>query len=183
MVKKKGRIFTIVMYSILLLLIAMINLKYKYITIPTADKMVDVQINFITISTVFAGFSFTALGMLLGMSSEKLIELIKNTSIIFKKVGRIVTSIIFFIMSVVISLYFVLGFNMSLLKNEIVLAVSNNIIYVLGIGYLICGIGYFVYAVYELYDLLKRIYRYNSKDTEKQIELAKKELKNASRKY
>lgn len=181
--KKNKRIVTIVIYSILLFVIAILNVKLGYITIPTVGEMVDRQIDFITISTVFAGFSFTALGLLLGMSSEKLIELIKNTSMIFDKVGRIITSIICFIMSVVVSLYFVLGFNVSLIEDVIILELVNKILYIIGVGYLIGGIAYFVYAVYELYDLLKRIYQYNARDVQQNIELAEKELKRAKEKY
>ena len=181
--KKKRRITIIVIYSILLLVIAILNIKFEYITIPMQIEMVDRQIDFVTISTVFAGFSFTALGLLLGMSSEKLIELIKNTSIIFMKVSRIIISIVFFILSVVVSLYFILGLNSSLINDAKILEVTNSILYVIGVGYLIGGIAYFVYAVFELYDLLKRIYEYNTRDIQEQIKLAEKELKRAKEKY
>lgn len=181
--KKKRRITIIVIYSILLLVIAILNIKFEYITIPLQKEMVDRQVDFVTISTVFAGFSFTALGLLLGMSSEKLIELIKNTSIIFMKVSRIITSIVFFILSVVVSLYFILGLNNSLINDAKILEVTNSILYVIGVGYLIGGIAYFVYAVFELYDLLKRIYQYNAREIQEQIKLAEKELKRAKEKY
>lgn len=174
--KQKKKAVTVVAYSILLLVIAGVNIKLNFITIPSSEEMVSRQIDYITISTVFAGFSFTALGLLLGLSSEKLIEKIKNTNIIMDKVGRIISSIVFFILSVVVSLFFVLGLGGSLIGNSDVLSVIDNILYVLSVGYLIGGIAYFIYAVYELYDLVKRVYGYNKKATNQKIATAKAEL-------
>lgn len=174
--KQKKKVVTVVAYSILLLVIAGVNIKLNYITIPSSEEMISRQIDYITISTVFAGFSFTALGLLLGLASEKLIEKIKNTNIIMDKVRRIISSIAFFILSVAVSLFFVLGLNNSLIGNADVLLVVNSMLYVLSVGYMIVGIAYFIYAVYELYDLVKRIYAYNRKETSKKISTAKAEL-------
>lgn len=174
--KHKKRITVIVVVSLILVMIALLNIKFSYISVPDSNSMSDRQIDFITISTVFAGFSFTALGLLLGLSSEKLIERIKNTSIIAGKVNRIITSIIFFILSVVISLFFVLGINESIFGNTSLLDGANRFIYVIGVGYLISGIAYFVYSVYELYDLIKRVYSFNRSNTSSQIQKAKEEM-------
>lgn len=174
--KQKKKFVMVVAYSVLLLIISVVNLKLNFITIPTAEEMIPRQIDYITISTVFAGFSFTELGLLLGLSSEKLIEKIKNTKIIMDKVGRIISSIVFFILSVAVSLFFVLGLNGSLIDNAEVLSVVDSILYVFSVGYLIGGIAYFIYAVYELYDLVKRVYGYNQKETKQKIAIAKAEL-------
>lgn len=179
--KRRKRETVVVIVSVLLGILAALNLKFNYIAVPVSDDMVGRQIDFITISTVFAGFSFTALGLLLGMSSEKLIERVKNTNIISDKVDRIITSIVFFVMSVIVSLYFVLGLNNSLFKEIAILEATNNVVYILGIGYLIAGIIYFVYSVYELQDLIQRVYSFNRNSNEKQIEKAKEELEKNSK--
>lgn len=180
--KSKKRIILVVVYSMLLLVLASINLKLNFITIPAPDEMISRQINYITISTVFIGFSFTALGLLLGLSSEKLIEKIKNTGIIMDKVGRIISSIVGFILSVVISLVFVLGLNHSLINNINILSVVDSFLYVLSVGYLIGGIVYFICAVFELYDLIKRVYRYNKQASARKIAIVKAELESTSKK-
>ena len=174
--KQKKKMVIIMAYSILLLIIAGVNIKLKFITVPTAGKMVERQLDYITISTVFAGFSFTSLGLLLGLSSEKLIEKIRNTDIIMNKVGRIMKSIIFFILSVIVSLFFVLGLNKSLISNVQISSVIDSILYIFSVGYLIGGIGYFIYAVYELYDLVKRIYGYNKEETNKMLDKIQAEM-------
>lgn len=174
--KQKKKLVLIIAYSLLLLVIAGINIKLDFIAIPAPEEMIPRQIDYITISTVFAGFSFTALGLLLGLSSEKLIEKIRNTNIIIDKVGRIVTSIAFFILSVTVSMYFVLGLNGSLITNAEILSIVERSLYVFSIGYMIGGAVYFVYAVYELYDLVKRVYEYNKKLSNQNIDLAIAEL-------
>ncbi len=175
-IKKKAVI--IIKYLLLLLCVAGFNIKYNFILIPTDEDMIQRQMDFITVSTVFAGFSFTALGMLLGLSSEKLIELIKNTNIIVNKADRIILSIAFFILSVVASLILVLGLDKSIIKNATMLNVLDNYIYILGIGFLIVGIVYFVYSVYELADLIKRVYSFNSQEINKKIERATSQMEN-----
>lgn len=174
--KQLKRVTIVMIVSVLLAVLAALNLKFNFIAIPASDDMVGRQIDFITISTVFVGFSFTALGLLLGLSSEKLIERVKNTNIILGKVDRIINSIVFFMLSVIVSLYFVMGLNDSLIKGVVVSDGANNVVYILGIGYLITGIIYFVYSVYELYDLIKQIYSFNRNNNEKQIEKAKEEF-------
>lgn len=174
--KKRKRITVIVVVSFALLIIALLNVKYEFIVVPDCNEMSDRQIDFITISTVFSGFSFTALGLLLGLSSEKLIDRVSNTSIISNKVDRIITSIIFFMMSVIISLFFVLGLNESIFTNDKAVFITNNLAYALGVGYLIAGIVYFMYSVYELYDLIKRIYSFNKSNSNTLIEQAKVEM-------
>lgn len=175
MMKQKKRMMFFGAYSVLLLLIAGVNIKLNFIAIPSYNEMISRQIDYITISTVFAGFSFTALGLLLGLSSEKLIEKIKNTDIIMNKMERLISSIVAFILSVAVSLVFVLGLDISLINNENILLVADSLLYVFGLGYLIGGIVYFVYAVYELYDLIKRVYGYNKIETTKKIANAKAE--------
>lgn len=180
--KQRKRVIVILFFSFILIILALLNTKFLFISVPSSKEMSDRQVDFITISTVFAGFSFTALGMLLGLSSEKLIEMIRNTSIITSKVSRIITSIIFFILSVMISMFFILGLNDSIFGNTSYFNNANCFIYVLGIGYLILGIIYFICSVYELYDLISKIYYFNNKNVSNQISKAKEEMKNCNKK-
>ena len=146
--KQKNIIIPIILCSLLLLVISGVNYRHNLIIIPKGDAMVSRHIDFITISTVFVGFSFTALGMLLGLSSENLIEKIKNTCILMDKVGRIICSIVFFIISVAISLLFVLGVNPSNFMSEDKGLLLDGMFYVWCVGCLIVGIFYFIYSVF-----------------------------------
>lgn len=166
----------VILLTIVLVILAVINTKYQFIIVPSSSEMVQRQIDYVTISTVFAGFSFTALGLLLGLSSEKLIERIKNTTIIMKKVNRVVMSIVFFILSVSISLVFILGIDQIISIGENRQIYLSYGLYFLSIGYLIAGICYFVYSVKELFDLIKRIYDYNTSKSNHVIDDAKKQM-------
>lgn len=171
-----------IIYAALLSVIGAINYHYSFIRIAGIDELSNLYATFITISTVFAGFSFTALGLLLGLSSETLIQKISNTSIVIKKIQNIIFSIVFFVISSVLSLVSILK-----LDSEIVNCIEtyfkikilenvNSFEYIFNVGFLLLGIFYFVFSVYELYDLLKRIYSYNSAESQAMIKAAKKEL-------
>lgn len=175
--KHRRKLWGFILYSMLLICIAGLNEKFDLVLVPVKNELIDRQIDFITISTVFAGFSFTTLGLLLGLSSEKLIELIKNTDIMIKKVSRIIQSIIFFIASVTVSLILILGIEYKVFLEPEKLKRVEEFLYVMNIGYLIGGIGLFVFSVYELYDLVKKIYQYNNVQRKKEINEIKEDLK------
>lgn len=125
---------------------------------PKSTEMVDRQIALSTISSVFAGFSFTALSLLLGLSSDELIERIKNTTIMSDKVQRIMYSIVYLVISDIFSLYFILGLNEISFIDRQTQSVVDFIIYGFSVGTMMIGMGYFVRCVFELYDLVKKIY-------------------------
>lgn len=86
------------------------NSKYQLIALPL-DDMVNYQFNLFTISSGLAGFSFTTLGILLGMGSEVLIEKLKDTEIVTSKCRTIAQSLFFLCTACVAALYFIVGFH------------------------------------------------------------------------
>ena len=50
------------------------SIKYNIVSLPAPITMLDFQLNIITIVTVFAGFSFSVLGLLISLSSAKIME-------------------------------------------------------------------------------------------------------------
>ena len=175
---------SVLIITVLILTIAIVNLKASAIVTPMRCKMEEYQIDFITINTVFAGFSFTMLGILLGLSSEELIKRIKETSIIIKQVNTIVTSIVMFMSSVAISLIFILGIDISVLKllgNTGVsykdnLVLVDSILYTIGIGFLIAGIVFFIISVEKFYKLIAHVYNFNSHISDGRIAKLKEAL-------
>ncbi|WP_276949779.1 hypothetical protein [Enterocloster lavalensis] len=158
---------SIIFISIFCVIFSAINEKYHLIVTSYAD-MIGYQFNFFTISTVMAGFSFTSLGTLLGLSSETLMEKLKNTTIIINKSQRIVGSLLCFCGSGLISLFFVIGLDSLLSRTLLKIGINNwqviiNFIFLLGLVFLGVGIVYFIWSVYEIYDLIVRIYSCNAK--------------------
>lgn len=183
----KKNLKPVVIWIIIVVLFSIVNLFFAFITVPESGEIVQREIDYITISTVFIGFAFTSLGILLGMSSEKLIRRIKNTSIILKKVLRIIRSVIFLFLSMIVSFYFVFEINNFLFNKQMGLNSIDKAIYVCGVGFLSVGIVYYAISIYELYDLIKRTYIYGvdkgiRETTDKavvEMEQAKIKLKNA----
>jgi len=160
---KKGIIFI----SLFCVIFSWINEKYHLIVTSYTD-MVGYQFNVFTISTVMAGFSFTSLGTLLGLSSETLMKKLENTTIIINKSQRIVGSLLCFCASGLISLFFVIGLDNLLGRALMKIDINNwqmiiNFIFLLGLVFLGAGIVYFIWSVYEIYDLIVRIYSCNAK--------------------
>ena len=157
----------------------MANLKWNYFVIPAQNKMIDTQSNLFTICSVFAGFSFSMLGLIMGIFSEKIIEKLKGTTLIQRKCTHIVQSIIYFCISGFISLLFMLGFNIYISELTGEDRLIDNILYINGIGFLLLGMIYFIRAVKNLFEIIEKIYTFNEKSfiqKEKKYRLTKKEL-------
>ena len=145
----------------------LINNKIRIISIPSDKDMADYQFNMFTISSVFAGFAFTMLGMLLGMSSENLIKRIRKTDIITHKCEKIVFCLICFCSSGIFSLVLILGIDVFLdkiLKKD----VFDNIFFLLVVVFLVAGLIYFIISIKELTGLIKRIYGCSEASKEQQ---------------
>lgn len=148
-----------------IIFIAIINLFTNIIIMPVDSDMIDFQFNILTVSTVFVGFSFTALGMLLGFASDKLVESLKNTDYMFKNSSKLVLSIIFFSISIIISLSYIIGaekFITNILSKipQIVKDLLNNLMFINCIGFLLAGFIQYLSELKELYRLISHIYAF-----------------------
>lgn len=157
----KSLIKKVAIGTVIIIIIALVNDYVPLVFVPDKEMISEFQTTIITISTIFAGFSFTTMGMFVGFSTEDLIKKVSNTNIMYKKIERVLTSIVFFLLSCVASLSFI--FNMSFLSVNIRDG-FHEMAYFLGTGYLIVGIIFFSYAVRELAELLKLIYQYKQKN-------------------
>lgn len=163
-----------VLFILSLLLAAIllwINFKYSLITLPV-NNMVEYQFNLFTINSVLAGFIFTTLGILLGMCSEPFMERVKDTEIVTNKCKKLAISIIFFCISCFISLYFILRCDIVLTRISMKLFnrrfnIINQSLFFLENLCLFVGLIYFVISICGVYDLIKRVYGFKSKNYKK----------------
>ena len=153
-----------------------LDFKFNIINIPDGNENINRQINYITIGAIFAGFSFTTLGLLIGMSSEELIENIKETDIIIRKIRRLSITILWFMVSAIISIFFILGLNNLNLFNESNLNLINHALYIIGIETFIMGIIYFIASVIDIYKLVIHIYKFNKKKNKIDISLMREQI-------
>ena len=159
--------------------VAIIDKRQHYFLIPAQEKMIDTQTNLFTICSVFAGFSFSILGLIMGVFSEKVIEKLKGTTLVERKCNCIMQSIIYFCISGFISLIFISGLNIYLEGIIKTREIINNVLYINGIGFLLWGMIYFIAAVKNLLLIIEKIYGFNNQtyiERERQYHVAKSNI-------
>ncbi len=151
-----------------MVMVISINYKYKVLILPV-QNLVDYQFNLFTVASSLAGFTFTTLGILLGMGSETFMNQIKDTNIVTERCEKITISFVFFCVSCIISLYFIVGGNnvvdrilFKIFKCDC--NIINQSIYLIEVLCLLAGLVFFIISVYSVYDLIKRIYGYKTKN-------------------
>lgn len=137
--------------------------KTEIFIIPDSTEMVDFQFGIITVSTVFAGFSFTVLGMLLGMFSETVSKKLQNTSIVTNKSKKLKKSITHFCVSGLLSLVFILGIDQSIILIPRYGSYIVECLFLLCIFCLISGIIYFINSTMGVFYLISQLYGYDKK--------------------
>ena len=167
MISTRKRYGEYVLWIVIFCVGILVDERYNIVIFPVSD-IIEYQFNLFTISSVLAGFSFSVLGMFLGMFSEKMMDEIKETSIITRKSRKIVNSLILFCVSGFVSLFFIIRLDVAI--ERIVLKLFNskgeiiiNSIFLIGIISLLLGIIYFLIAVYEIYGLIEKVYGYNKR--------------------
>mgnify|MGYP004456080599 CR=1 FL=1 len=148
---------------ILLIILSIICRHFNIISIP--DDLIGTQFNFLTVSTVFAGFSFTVLGLIISLSDTSVLENLKETSFLRSYCSIVVRSIVCFLISVAISLYFILEIHIwieSITKKDIK-ECTINFPYILGILFLLLGIVLFCKSVYKLVQTMNKNFEINEK--------------------
>lgn len=186
---KQRNIVGVLIMVILPYAIAFICQKNSIVNVPGENSMLDFQFNIITIVSVFAGFSFTVLGLLISMSSTDAMEKLRETNILSNSCKVITNSIIFFLLSLFVSLYYVLGINNYLRK--LVRAVKGSIalfeqidqiLFLYGILLMIIGILLFALSVYKMVVLMNYIFNDNKKRVQKTLKDYEAAVENFKRK-
>lgn len=156
----------ILVAGVLFYVFYMVNKNKGLLSIPIKEEdMKNYQFNLITIDTVFAGFSFTVLGMLISFASTEMMQQLKETHILTNQCNNIADSIIMFIISSIISLWFIFA----MYSNAIYWICDNieisqlhikivEILFMLEIGYLLYGILLFAISVKGMVMLMRKIF-------------------------
>lgn len=162
----RERIKKVLMAFIVFSIIYVVNEYWGFMSVPQGESdMKDYQFNIITVSTVFAGFSFTVLGMLLSLSSTKIMEMIKETSILVTQCNVVADSIIMFVVSSFISLFLIfISYSEFVISICAKITLFNlheiiiNALYIIGIGYLVYGIGLFTVSVKRMIGIMQQVF-------------------------
>ena len=169
----------VILALLIFIVIYVINIHLNFLNIPqTEEKMKEYEFNMITVCTVFAGFSFSVLGLIISLSASKTIEKIKETSILLAYCRFGADSIVMFVISTFISIFVNVvlysDFMMQICK-KIPVANLHNIIegllYIVGIGYLIYGIILFVVSARKMVILMEKIFKKDIEEGKKKADI------------
>lgn len=149
--------------TIIAVMLMLINCKTNFFSIPMSDVK-DLQNNIVTISSVFAGFSFTVLGLLISLSSTNIMIKLKQTDVLSRKCVIISSSIQMFVVATIVSLSYVY-----IIVYKIENAFLSNQILIYGICHFTAGIILFVVSVIEMIVLLDAIFQDDKKNAKKKI--------------
>lgn len=181
----------ILVAGVLFYVFYMVNKNKGLLSIPIKEEdMKNYQFNLITIDTVFAGFSFTVLGMLISFASTEMMQQLKETHILTNQCNNIADSIIMFIISSIISLWFIFA----MYSNAIYWICDNieisqlhikivEILFTLEIGYLLYGILLFVISVKGMVMLMRKIFEKDIRNGESKAKKFLIAKRNAKKEY
>lgn len=144
----------------------MINFRLKFLVIPRDESsMREYLFNIITVCTVFAGFSFTVLGLLISLAPSKTMDRLKETSFLANNCNVIADSIVMFVISTFVSLFIVFviysEFILKLCERITLFKLHDiivNLLYIISIGYLIYGIILFSFSVKKVIVIMQQIF-------------------------
>ena len=174
MKKTLGRlIIELLIASILSVIIGTIVDKCTNITIP--DDMQNFQFNIITITTVFAGFSFSVLGVLISLSSTSVMERLKETSELKTSCNVITDSIVFFMVTFFWALFFILGFEQPFIA---IFRIRKGYLFSVEMGHLLYGIILFLRSVYRMAYMIHYIFSDSQRKADKELKDFSASVKN-----
>ena len=153
---------------VLFVFILILLKKTKIISVPSVENMMEFQFNLITVSTVFAGFSFSVLGMLMGMYSQPLMQKLGDTTIVTNKSINIKKSIFYFCVSGAVSLFYILGIDSFIVSLIPKVQSYMQYIFIASILFLIIGIVFFLISTVGVFKIISKIYGCNTKKFEEQ---------------
>lgn len=165
-------------------------MDYNLMSLPKLDSNIISQFSLIIITnSIFAGVSFTTLGILISLSSADLIKKLSNTTVMLHKNYVLITCIAFCCLSISLSLIFVLRLDRTIINSLCLILLKGdlyyklyykfiNFIYVVSLLSFLNGFIYFIKSIKEVSNLLIKVYTSNTpKITNIDVQLFKKRLK------
>ena len=106
--------------------------------------------DFITIGTVFSGFLFSVLGILLSLTNTTIVKRLNGTPFVYNQCMYIAEDILYFMISVILNLVLlVFPFNEGHRLRTVIL--------VAGMEEMLLGVGYFMYVLYWMLILVRTV--------------------------
>lgn len=119
--------------------------------------------DFITIGTVFSGFLFSVLGILLSLTNTTIIRRLNGTPFVYNQCMYIAEDILYFMISVILNLVLlVFPFNEGHRLRTVIL--------IAGMEEMLLGVGYFMYVLYWMLILIRKVLEVDIKKGQKIVD-------------
>lgn len=151
---------------------------YEIVPMPT-ENIEQYHSDILTINSIFSGFALTNLGILLTISDAIIVKKLQGTDILPKRNIVIAHSIIFGLVSIMISVFFVFDFNVSFIGKYIQEDIKDFIrrwLFSVEIGALILSIAYFMLSIQKMLQILSRIYETKRTYSDEKVSNLKKQI-------
>ena len=160
----QNRIMKVLLALLVCIVIYLINVHLNFLSIPQSDKdMKEYEFDIITVCTVFAGFSFSVLGLIISLSASKAMDRFKETNILLTYCNVVTDSIVMFVISTFVSIFIILtaysSFILQICKEIKLFDIHDSMVellYTVSIGYLIYGIILFAISVKKMVMLINK---------------------------
>lgn len=149
------------------------NFDYDMLDVLVNADNSEIHFDLLTVSSIIGGFMFTSLGLLLSVSEYSIIKKLNETSIMSKKNGRIIKGLTFNMVSIFISLIFILKLEKVLIVFDKILKSINfnisiygfliNYLAILGLICLVMSFIYFSLSIKDITTILRAIEEDNKK--------------------
>ncbi len=162
----QNRIMKVLLALLVCIVIYLINVHLNFLSIPQSDKdMKEYEFDIITVCTVFAGFSFSVLGLIISLSASKAMDRFKETNILLTYCNVVTDSIVMFVISTFVSIFIILtaysSFILQICKEIKLFDIHDSMVellYTVSIGYLIYGIILFAISVKKMVMLINKVF-------------------------
>lgn len=142
---------------------------YEYDFFMKQLESESLQLSLFVVSSIFVGFSTTALEIFSVLSSHKMVVKVAQTSIMLEKVNRFIKSLRCMSVSMIIFLSSILGV-FDFLK-------ISRLLLVVGLLLFFLGFVYYVIASYDLIKMLKILYSIDEEKKRQTVADFEKEIK------
>lgn len=151
--RKKNKVnFSLILFSFLIIFLA----SY-FKLIPKVPEKDDIHLAILTISTVFAGFMFTSLGLLIGFIDRGNMPELESAGFTGQYFNGIIIGITFLVFSMSVSFFTVINPDFT----------KNLTVYNIEVFSLIAGILFFLKAVLDIFRILRKVRTFVKEEYEK----------------
>ena len=149
------------------------------IILELSDVQNEFHMDILTVNSIFCGFELTSLGILVSLTSDDAVKKLKGTEVVYRRNKLIMISISFCTLSMMASLFFILGSDkkyFEFIHGEKII----ECIFKIELISLVFGVAFFLGTIKKMIDVLQYVYkvprRYESGKRQKILDIQRESI-------